>query len=116
MRAHLRFRIINLVTRVSTVAFFQHVKAEQNQGFCQVVESSGNDGEVHKSLKKTATSWGWYSLTAGTSEQLGDFRLQRVWEKQPYWSNNFPAQGRPALLSIPLMRVPYSMFPSPFGR
>lgn len=74
----MRFRIINLVTRVSTVAFIQHVKAEQNQGFGQVVESSGNDGEVHESLKKTATSWGWYSLMAGTSEQLRGVRLQRV--------------------------------------
>lgn len=98
MRAHLRFRIINLVTRVSTVAFIQHVKAEQDQGFCQVVESSGNDGEVHKSLKQTATSCGRYSLMAGTSEQPGGFRPQRVWEKQPYWGDNFPAQGGPALL------------------
>lgn len=43
LRAHLRFIIINLVATVSTVVFVQRVKAGQNQGFYQVVGSSGND-------------------------------------------------------------------------
>lgn len=62
--------IKNVVTTVSTVVFVQHIKLNKSR----VLPGSSifwGRGRVHKSLQKTTTAGEWYSIQAGTTEQLG---------------------------------------------